>query len=286
MRYRYFQAGQLRFYPEECGTLFSKIDGAAVDYRSRGQGTSPRFYRSNDKKSVLKVDKKGKDYYCVLFKSTDNINNYYFDDVNYSEESVEARAAAGESVVTAFRFIVLESETIERVIYEDVKTPRPHEISTIFQSKFENPGIVKFIPCIKASSLEKLPKFIKLEWEYEVVDDRLDGGLPFQLIETVHGTLKANGRRGRLNVRKEDSNFVIRLDAEEDIIHLIPTGASKTRAHFTDDSGIRRICDLSSLTMRQRIGIDDDQIRDHETVFDKLLDFYRKSEDYFPMLRD
>lgn len=276
MKYRRFQVGVLKFLPGNSQSQFKAIFTAAADHIEPNNGR--RFFKSEDGRILLRVEKRNANLYCVLFKSSEYINSYYLDDVNYSEESVEKRAKRGEKVVTAFRFIVIDMKTKERVLYEDVRTPKFTDVHKVLSFKKVSDETLEVIPSLRLSDLSQVPKMYRVEWEYETINNGENERI-FKLTNSSKGKLVSLKKRGLFSLSKRNGKYVVVADDDPDAnMPLLPCDSDGEYklfiGHFKDKSGTTTICNLNNLTLRKCVRLKEDEINNHDAVFEKLMNFY------------
>jgi hypothetical protein len=281
MKYRRFQVGMLRFLPENSQSLFKGIFAAHPDHVDAVKNWM--FFRSENGKTLLRVEKRNNNSYCVLFKSSEFINNYYFDNLSYSEENVEKRAGKDEKVVTAFRFIVIDMADKERVIYEEVRTPRFSDVNSVLHFKGVSDGPLSVIPSLKVSSLSKIPKMYRIEWEFEQINDGKKGKI-FSITNGSKGKLVSIKKNGLFSISLRNNKYVVTMNDDPDAdVQSLPFGSDveykSLIGKFKDNTGAATVCNLNDLTLRKYVSLDESEINDHDAIFERLVQFYLECED-------
>lgn len=266
---------------------FNKFFALEADHFDEGF----KNFRSGDGKSILRVSAekmihaKQKGYYKGIFYSSSKIlNSYYFDNISYENNPVTERAKESESIVNAFRFLIIPFKDHDYIVYEDVRTPSKKDFVLLLRDKLSvlpnNQEISLEIDIVvKDKELDLKALDIRRIIFKQIVskeESKVDSQLKY--IKTSEEKFTVPKRSKGICLEKKGNTINV-FDGKSIPVHTIQIdnllGNQKIWLIYKKDGQEHRYDLIDSLTT-DYVAIEENDIDDHKEIWSILLEQYKQ----------
>lgn len=248
-------------------------------------------YSKDDSTYVLKLKEfpNTKVIHGIIFRSSENINGYTFDNLTFSDKTIDAKLEDDEVFTTAFRFVIIQKDLDpdDVIVYEKVRTPKFDDILPLVQRVFNESNLEFLIaPKIRLERFNEI-NAIGVSWEYSFVESQRIGTIWYEGDYTyrAQSTGKISTRKkldisGMLNIKKNHDKYTITNNKNPQQTQDVQIQEGLKITAEAKRNGLKVYYSLQDLTITIKKDFLKEDIQDHTKVFKELKDFYTKRADY------